>query len=289
MEYVITASSTADLPREYLKKRNIPVIEYTFVINDKEYKDDLGVSMGQKEFYDTVRKGALPTTSQVNAEKYTAFWEPFLKEGKDVLHATLSSGITGSYNSARMAAEELRSKYPERKLYLVDSLSASLGFGLLMHYALNLRDEGRSIDEVYAWMEENKLKVNHWFTVDDLFHLKRGGRVSGATAVIGTILHIKPVLNIDNEGHLIPREKPRGRKQALAMLLSKMEELIENPDGQDIFISHGDSEEDAKVLAGMVKERFPGIKSIMIDMIGPVVGAHSGPGTIALFFLGKHR
>jgi len=289
MDYVITASSTTDLPREYVEKRNLPVTCFTFIMNGQEYKDDMGVSMDQKEFYKAVMGGAQPTTSQVNTEQYTAFWEPFLKEGKDILHAELSSGISGSYGSACVARDALAPKYPERKLYVVDSLSASLGYGLLIHYALDLRDAGKSVDEAHQWMEDNKLKINHWFTVNDLYHLKRGGRLSGAAALFGTILHIKPVLNMDNDGHLIPREKSRGRKQAINELLSKMESMIANPDGQDIFISHADCEEDTNILVNLIKERFPGLKSVMTAMIGPVIGAHAGPGTIALFFLGNHR
>ena len=289
MDYVISVCSTVDLPRDYVRQHNLPFLPYTYVINGKEYNDDLGETMSAKEFYKQVREGAMPSTSQINIDKYTAFFEPFLKEGKDLLHMTLSTGITNSYNNARLAVDELKTKYPERKIFLVDSLSASMGYGLLTHYALKMKEEGKTIDEVYKWVEENKRKINHWFTVDDLFHLKRGGRVSGAAAVVGTLLQIKPVLNIDDEGHLIPKEKARGRKQALNELVSKMEELVENPDGQDIFISHGDSEEDANYVAKQVKAKFPGINCIVMSMIGPVIGAHSGPGTVALFFYGKSR
>ena len=182
-EYTISCCSTTDLPKEYFAQHTIPFLPFTFVIDGKEYKDDLGESMSLKEFYRIVREGAMPTTSQVNVDQYTEFFESFLKQGKDLLHLSLSSGVSGSYNSARLAADELKTKYPERKLYLVDSLSASLGYGLLMHYAVKMKDEGKAIDEVYNWIENNKLKINHWFTVDDLHHLKRGGRLSGAAAV----------------------------------------------------------------------------------------------------------
>ena len=289
MEYTISCCSTTDLPKEYFAQHTIPFLPFTFVIDGKEYKDDLGESMSLKEFYRIVREGAMPTTSQVNVDQYTEFFESFLKQGKDLLHLSLSSGVSGSYNSARLAADELKTKYPERKLYLVDSLSASLGYGLLMHYAVKMKDEGKAIDEVYNWIENNKLKINHWFTVDDLHHLKRGGRLSGAAAVVGTLLQIKPVLSVDDTGKLIPKEKLRGRKSALNELVFKMETMVENPDGQDILISHGDCEEDANYVAEQIKAKFPGINSIMINMIGPVIGAHSGPGTVALFFLGKNR
>jgi len=289
MDYIITCCSTADLPKEYIKKHNIPFLPFTFIIDGKEYADDLGESMPLKDFYRIVRAGAMPSTSQVNVEQYTEFFEAFLKNGTDILHITLSSGVSGSYNSARIAVDELKIKYPERKLYLVDSLSASLGYGLLVHYAVKMKEEGKPIDEVYQWVEDNKLKINHWFTVDDLHHLKRGGRLSGAAAVLGTILHIKPVLNVDDTGHLVPKEKARGRKSALNELVSKMEAFVENPDGQDIFISHGDCEADANYVADQIKAKFPLINSIFISMVGTVIGAHSGPGTVALFFLGKNR
>ncbi len=289
MDYTISISSTTDLPAEYVSRHQIPFLSFTFTINGREYKDDLGVSMSAADFFKTVRGGAMPTTSLVSTETYLAVFEPMLKEGRDILHMELSSGVSGSYNSARLAAEELREKYPERKLLLIDSLSASLGYGLLAHYAIQMKEAGKSIDEVYAWAEANKLKINHWFTVDNLMHLKRGGRLSGTAAVLGTLLHIKPVLNVDDTGHLIPREKARGRKAALNELLAKMTELVEKPDGQDIFISHGDCLDDANYVAAQIKEKFPGVKSVLVNTIGPVIGAHAGPGTVALFFLGKHR
>jgi DegV family protein with EDD domain len=289
MDYVITTCSTTDLPAEYVARHNIPYLPYSYHIEGKEYKDDLCQTVSAQEFFKIVRDGAMPTTSLVNFESYMTLFDSFLSRGMDILHIELSSGVSGSYNSARLAVEELRAKYPERKLYLVDSLSASLGFGLLVHYAIEMKEAGKSIDEIHAWVEDNKLKINHWFTVDDLMHLKRGGRVSGAAAMLGTLLHIKPVLNVDDTGHLIPREKARGRKAALHLLVEKMEALVEKPDGQDIFISHADSLEDAAYVADLVKEKFPGVNNILINTIGPVIGTHSGPGTIALFFLGKHR
>ncbi|MGE5494345.1 MAG: DegV family protein [Burkholderiales bacterium] len=286
MNYCISTSSTSDLPPEYTEKHKIPVMKYTFMIGQKEYKDG---DMSSKEFFDLEREGVLPTTSQLTPDKITKFFDSILSSGTDLLHIEFSSGLSGSYNNVRLVAEEMRAKYPDRKLYVVDSLCASLGLGLLVDYAVNMRDSGKSIDETAKWVEANKLCLNHWFTVDSLNHLRRGGRVTGATAFVGNLLHIKPVLNVNFEGHLIPMEKEQGRKRALKCLVEKMQEYIYNPDGQRIFISHGDDIEDAERLASMIREKFPGISDIMISPLGAVIGAHAGPGTIAVFFMGKTR
>ena len=245
--------------------------------------------MDAKVFFDMEREGLMPTTSQVTPEEYLQVFDRLLSSGQDILYIAFSSGLSGSCNSAKIAAEEMRPKYPERKLYIVDSLCASLGQGLLVDYAVKMRADGKTIEETYKWVEANKLGLNHWFTVDSLNHLKRGGRVTGAAAFVGNLLHIKPVLNVDYEGHLIPREKEQGRKKALRCLVDKMEEYVYKPEGQAVFISHGDDIEAAEKVAAMVKERFPQIGEIMINMLGTVIGAHSGPGTIALFFMGKTR
>jgi DegV family protein with EDD domain len=245
--------------------------------------------MDAKTFFDLERNGNLPSTSQLTPDEITQQFEPVLAAGSDLLHIEFSSGLSGSYNNVRLVAGELREKYPERKLIVIDSLCASLGLGLLVDYAVRMREQGKSIEETAKWVEANKLGLNHWFTVDSLSHLHRGGRVTGAAAFVGNLLHIKPVLNVDYEGHLIPREKEQGRRKAFRCLVDKMEALIYKPEGQRIFISHGDDEEDAQKLAGMVRERFPGIGDIMISPLGAVIGAHAGPGTIALFFMGKSR
>lgn len=213
---------------------------------------------------------------------------PFLDAGQDVLVLAFSSGLSTTYQSSVIAVEELREQYPDRKIYTVDTLAASLGQGLLVWHAAQLRTQGKTIEEVRDWVEENKLHLCHWFTVDDLNHLKRGGRVSAATALLGTMLSIKPVLHVDDEGHLINMSKARGRAASLKALVDKMEETAIDPAGQTIFISHGDCEGDARKVAGMVKERF-GVEVAVIGTIGPVIGAHSGPGTMALFFLGEKR
>ena len=205
-----------------------------------------------------------------------------------MLYLAFSSGLSGTYQSARLAQEELRERFPDRTFTVVDSLCASMGEGLLAYYAATMRQQGCTLEETAAWLEENKLKLCHWFTVDDLHHLKRGGRVSPATAVVGTMLNIKPVLHVDDNGHLIPMEKVRGRRQSLEALVRHMKETVENPEEQMIFISHGDCPQDAEYVAGRIRETMT-VRDIRIHTIGPVIGTHSGPGTVALFFLGSHR
>jgi DegV family protein with EDD domain len=284
--YIIGTSSTSDLPLDYIQRHDLLIMKYTFILDHKEYKDG---DLAPKTFYDIERDGHLPTTSQLTPEEITRTFEPVLAAGNDLLHIEFSSGLSGSCNNVRLVAEELREKYPDRKLVVVDSLCASLGLGLLVDYAVRMRDQGKSIDETVKWVEANKLGLHHWFTVDSLSHLHRGGRVTGAAAFVGNLLHIKPVLNVDYEGHLIPREKEQGRRRALKCLVEKMETHIHKPEGQQVFISHGDDEEDAQKLADMIRERFPEIGGIMINPIGAVIGAHCGTGTIALFFMGRSR
>ena len=230
----------------------------------------------------------MSTTTQINSEEFLRVFTPLLEAGQDVLYIAFSSGLSGTCQSALLAREELRRRFPERRLEVFDSLCASMGEGLLVYHAAKLRQEGRDMDQVLAWLKENVLRLCHWFTVDDLNHLKRGGRVSTATALVGTMLGIKPVLHVDNEGHLISVSKVRGRRQSLEALVSRMEETAVNPAEQTVFISHGDCLEDAQFVAQHVREKL-GVTQIQIGYIGPVIGAHSGPGTVALFFLGKER
>lgn len=288
-EYKLSISYVADLPNEYLEKHGLKPLNYKYFIDNVESKDDGFKSIAVNDFYDLILAGKEPITSQVNAAEYYELFSKYLNQGLDVLHIEFSSGLSGSFNSARIAAEELKEQFPERKIMLVDSLCASLGYGLLVNEAVKKKAEGKSLEEVVAFLEQTKLKVNHWFTVDDLHHLKRGGRVSGAAAFVGTALQIKPVLNVDDEGHLIPNEKIRGRKKALVFLVDKMAEKVSNPDGQDIFISHSNCIEDAEYVAGLIKQRFPNIGSVTINYIGPVIGSHTGVGTVALFFIGENR
>jgi len=287
-EYVITASSCTDLPRDYCKRRNLKLLHFSFLMNGAEYKDDFGASMPLPVFYERVRGGQMPTTSMVNAAAFEECFTHFLEEGKDVLHIEFSSALSGSYGNAVAVAERLNAKY-ENKVTVIDSLCASLGYGLLLHYALNLRDEGKSLEEVRDWVEANKKKLIHWFTINDLSHLKRGGRLSGTAAFFGTMLKIMPVLDVDNLGRLIPCFKVRGRKHALLEMVERMKLDIDKPDGQTVFISHGDCIDDVNFLIEAIHEAFPTLGEIMVNYVGPVIGAHSGPGTVALFYIGKQR
>lgn len=287
--FVITTDTTADLPAEYIEKHSIPLMSLTYTIEGNTYNWDNPLPV--REFYAMMRNGSLPTTSQVNPEEASELFEKILTtQDVDILHIAFSSGLSGSYNSARIAAEELQEKYPDRKIIVVDSLCASLGEGLLVHKALQMKEAGKSLEETAAWVEENKLHVVHNFTVDDLFHLYRGGRVSKTVAFVGTIINIKPMLHVDDEGHLVQLSKVRGRKKSLISLVDAMEEQIGSwRDKNDIiFISHGDVEEEAQFVADLVKERF-GIDSFLINHVGSTIGAHSGPGTMALFYMGDYR
>lgn len=244
--------------------------------------------MDEPAFYNKLRAGVMSTTTQVNSEEFIQVFTPVLEAGDDILYIAFSSGLSGTCQSAHLAKKELEQKFPGRRIEVFDSLCASMGEGLLVYHAATRKNNGASLDEVLAWLKENVLHLCHWFTVDDLNHLKRGGRVSTATALVGTMLGIKPVLHVDDEGHLIPVSKVRGRKQSLDALVKKMEETAIDPQDQVIFISHGDCLEDAKYVARQVREKL-GVKDVKINFIGPVIGAHSGPGTVALFFLGSSR
>ncbi len=291
-DFVLTCCSTADMPYEYFKSRKIPLVCFHFNIDGKEYLDDLGQTMSFEEFYGRIAKGALPTTSQVNVGQYNDFFEPFLKTGKDILHISLSSALSGSYNSACVARESLLQKYPDRKIFIVDSLGASSGYGLLLDTAADMRDAGTSIEELYAWLEKNKLTVHHWFFSSDLSHYKRGGRISAASATMGTLLNICPLMNMDNAGRLIPRTKIRGKNNVIKEIVKKMEEHAQN--GLDYsgkcFISNSACYEDARKVADLIEEKFKHLNGkVMINSVGTVIGTHTGPGTVALFFFGDAR
>ena len=285
-EFIITADSTVDLPKEFLKEKQVPVVSLSYIIDGATYKDGDGLT--SKEFYDKIREGAMPTTSQVNPEQARDLFEPILKEGKDLLHIAFTSGLSGTYNSCRIAAEELREEYPERNIIVVDSLCAASGGGLLLYKALELKEQGKSLDEIATWVEENKLHVCHDVTVDDLFHLHRGGRVSKTSAVLGTIIKIKPIIHVNDEGKLIVIGKERGRKKALQTLVERMEEKSQGFDNDIVMITHGDALEDAEYVKGLIQEKF-GITNIMINPLGTVIGSHTGPGVIALFYMGNRN
>ena len=285
-KFVITADSTVDLPKAFLEEKQVPVVSLSYIIDGATYRDGEGLT--SKEFYDKIREGAMPTTSQVNPEQARDLFEPILKEGTDILHIAFTSGLSGTYNSCRIAAEELCEEYPDRKIIVVDSLCAASGGGMLLYKALELKEQGKSFDEIVTWVEENKLHVCHDVTVDDLFHLHRGGRVSKASAVVGTIIKIKPIIHVNDEGKLIVIGKERGRKKALQTLVERMEEKSQGFENDIVMITHGDALEDAEYVKGLIQDKF-GITNIMINPLGTVIGSHTGPGVIALFYMGNRN
>ena len=288
-DYAVITDSTADLSPELVRELDVEIIPLQFVIDDHTYLNyPDGRELSEKACYQMLRQQKTATTVQVNASRFVEFFEPILQQGRDILYIAFSSGLSGTYHSSLMAREELQEKYPERRIYICDSLAASMGEGLLVYHAVMEKRKGKDISEVYQWVEDHKKNLCHWFTVDDLYHLKRGGRVSSATALVGTMLGIKPVLHVDDEGHLVNVDKVRGRRQSLQAMAEKMRQTCTHPENQMVFISHGDCLEDAQALADMVRERMQ-VKDIVIHYIGPVIGAHSGPGTVALFFLGTKR
>lgn len=291
-EFILSCCSTADMPLEFFQTRNVQLVCFHFTMDGTEYADDLGQSIPFDEFYQRIADGAEPTTSQVNVQQYIEFFEPFLKEGKDILHIVFSSGLSGSYNSACIARDTLSAQYPDNKIYLVDSLAASSGYGLLVDTAADMRDSGKSAEEIVAWLEENKLNLHHWFFSTDLTSYIRGGRVSPVAGFFGTMLKICPLLNVNNEGKLIPRQKCRGKSKAVDEIVSKMVEHAEG--GLDYsgkcFISNSACLADAEAVASRVEETFKNLNGkVMINNIGTVIGSHTGPGTVALFFYGDKR
>ena len=287
--FVILTDSSADLGDDLVRQLDVQVLPLSFTLEQQTYHNyPDNREMEPHAFYQKLRDGAVATTSAVNVSQYTEFLEPLLQAGKDVLILAFSSGLSATYNSSVIAVQELAEKYPERKLYTVDTLCASLGQGLLVYLAARERDSGKTIEEVRDWAEANKLSICQQFTVDDLHFLKRGGRISATTAVVGSMLQIKPVLHVDNEGHLINIAKARGRQASLKALVDKMEKTAIDPAHQTVFISHGDCLEDAQMVADLVKERL-GVPEVYLNPIGPVIGAHAGPGTVALFYVGTER
>lgn len=291
-DFVISSCSTADLSKEHFLKRDIEYVCFTFELDGKRYKDDLGDSMAICDFYRAMEQGAMTKTSQVNATEFEEYFEEFLKEGKDILHLCLSSGISGTINSANIAKDILQEKYPDRKIYIVDSLAASSGFGLLMDKVADMRDEGKSIDDIYQWVEDNKLNMHHWFFTSDLTYLVRGGRVSKTAGFVGNVLNICPLLNVDFNGKLISRYKIRTKKKVIKAIVEQMELHAEN--GLDYsgkcYISNSACIEDARAVADLIESRFPKLDGkVVIYDIGTTIGSHTGPGTVALFFWGDKR
>lgn len=285
-EFIIATDSTVDLQKTFLEKNHVLTISLSYIMDGVTYKELDGLS--HEEFFEKLRSGSLPTTSQINPEEARKALEPVVKEGKDILYIGFSSGLSGSYNSVRMAAEDLKEDYPEAKIIVIDSLCASMGEGLLLYKTLQLKEQGKSLDEIAEWIEENKLHVCHNVTVDDLNHLHRGGRISKTTAVLGTMVKIKPIIHMDNEGKLVVIGKERGRKKSLLALLDKMEKQMQGYENDVVMITHGDCIEDAKYLEEQIRERF-GIENIIINGIGSVIGSHTGAGVVAVFFMGNER
>ena len=291
-DYIISCCSTADLEKEHFEKRDIHYICFHFELDGKQYSDDLGQSIPFDEFYRRMQEGAETKTSQINVDEFLQYFEPFLKEGKDILHVTLSSGISGVYNSARVAADELSERYPERKIIVADSLAASSGYGLLMDGLADVRDEGKSLEEAAQWLEENKLKLHHWFFSTDLTFYIKGGRISRTAGTVGMVLNICPLLNVDYAGRLIPRQKIRTKKKVIQEIVNKMKEHAR--DGADYngkcYISQSACYEDARKVADLVEEAFPKLSGkVVINSVGTTIGSHTGPGTVALFFWGDER
>jgi DegV family protein with EDD domain len=288
MDAVLLIDSCTDLPRSYVEKNEIPYISLVCNFKGQEYKDDFGKTLSYKEFYTAVRNGEMPSTSQVNVYVYTEAFKKYALEGKPVIYFGFSSALSGSLNSAILARDMVCEEISDADITVIDSRSASLGEGLLVYYANEMLKAGASNDEIVSWLETNKLKLNHWFTVDDLGHLKRGGRVSGAAAFMGTLLDIKPILHVDDEGRLIPMSKVKGRKKSIKTLFEMLKENIVSPEEQVIAISHGDCIEDAQYLRDMILKEYK-VKDVIVNDIGPVIGSHTGPGVIALFFMGNKR
>lgn len=287
-KYMLSTETTCDMDPMFYATHNINLMGLTYNINDTDY-DSMGDNvLSSKEFYKMVRGGAMPKTSQVTVEKARNSFEKLLQNGYDILHISFSSALSGTYQSCCIAADDLKEQYPDRRIVVIDSRSASMGQGLLLTYAWQQKEAGKPLEELAAIVEEERFHLCHNFTVDDLFHLHRGGRVSKMTAVLGSALGIKPTLHMDNAGRLINVGKVRGRKASLTWLVDRMEEKFDRKKSEMIYISHGDCLEDAKYVADLVKKRF-GIKNILIGDIGPVIGSHSGPGTVALFFFGESR
>ena len=291
-EYVLSCCSTADLSKEHFEKRGIHYICFHYTLGGVDYPDDLGQSIAFEDFYQRMTDGAETNTSQINISEYLAHFESFLSQGKDVLHLSLSSGISSTVNSAQSAALIARERYPDRKVYVVDSLGASSGYGLIMETLADLRDQGMGIDELREWVTDHRLEMHHWFFSTDLTFYVRGGRISKAAGLFGGVLGICPLLNMDNLGRLIPRVKIRGKKKVINEIVDRMERYAR--DGLDYdgkcFISMSACMEDAHAVADLVEARFPKLNGkVVINWIGTTIGSHTGPGTVALFFWGENR
>lgn len=291
-KFIISCCSTADLTEEHFKQRDIHYICFHYELDGRSYPDDLGKTIAFPDFYAAMQNGAETKTSQVNMEEYLQYFEGFLKEGYDILHVCLSSGLSGTINSAMIAKNELLERYPDRKICIVDSLGASSGYGLLMDKLADLRDGGMDLEELCQWAEQNKLKVHHWFFSTDLTFYIKGGRISKTSGMIGTMLNICPLLNMDQAGKLVPRQKIRSKKKVIPKIVQMMQENADNglAYADKCYISQSACYEDAKAVAELVEQSFPHLKGrVEINDIGTTIGSHTGPGTVALFFWGCER
>lgn len=286
-EYVIFTDSACDIKPEILREWNVGYEELTFRF-DGEDKSYLNFEMPACEFYEKMKGGAVAKTAAVNPDTFAASFEQILKSGKDILHLGFSSGLSTTYNSARIAAENLKDSYPDRKIIVIDTLAASAGQGLLVYLATKKKNEGASLEENAEYVKSLIFKLCHWFTVDDLVYLKRGGRISALSYIVGNAIGIKPVLHVDNEGHLVSVQKVRGRKTAIDTIVKKYEELADDKEGATLFISHASCERDVQIFTDAIKAKFGNDVDLVTD-VGPVIGAHAGPGTLAVFFIGKER
>lgn len=291
-DYILSCSSTVDLTPQQMKERNLRYVCFHFILDGQDHKDDMGQSIAPEELYSRMVAGAEAKTSQVALGEYTEYFEQLLQEGKDILHVEFSSGLSGSYNSARLVVEDLKEKYPDRKIYLVDSLAASSGYGLIMETLADMRDAGKSVEELYQWIEENRLRMHHWFFSTDLTFYIKGGRISKTAGAVGTLLGICPLLNMDNLGRLQPREKIRTKKKVIRRIVEMMEAHVQ--DGTEYsgkcYICQSACLDDAKAVAALVEEKFPKLQGkVEIYPIGATIGSHTGPGTVALFFWGDER
>lgn len=288
-KYVILTDSTTDLPNQYVIDNNIEILPLTFTLNDKNYKnyfDEREIST--KDFYQSMREGNQPITAQVNSEEFISFVEPLVKKGLDVLYVCFSSALSGTFNSARLGSEELLEKYPDAVIKVLDSKLPSMGEGLLVYYANKYKNEGLSLEDNFEKLNDTKTKISCWFTVSDIETLRRGGRVSNVQAFVAKTLKIKPILHVDDDGKLVARTKKIGRKHSLIALIDEMEKRIITNECESIFIGHGDCIEEAEFVKSLIEERF-GISNFVINFIGPVIGAHTGPDVIAVFFIGKEK
>ena len=291
-DYILSCSSTVDLTPQQMEKRDIRYVCFHFILDGQDHKDDMGQSIAPEELYSRMVAGAEAKTSQVAFGEYTEYFEQLLREGKDILHVEFSSGLSGSYNSARLVVDELKEKYPDRKIYLADSLAAYRGYGLIMETLADMRDAGKSVEELYQWIEENKLRMHHWFFSTDLTFYIKGGRISRTAGAVGTLLGICPLLNMDYLGRLQPREKIRTKKKVIRRIVEMMEAHAQ--DGLDYsgkcYICQSACLDDAKAVASLVEEKFPNLQGkVEIYPIGATIGSHTGPGTVALFFWGDER